>query len=335
MSGRPSATRARLAVAFLVLALSACDVAGPARAGPGQSAKLPDGRSLNFRCAGAGTPVILLESGFGAGAEGWGRARSGLERISRVCSYDRAGFGYSDPGPEPRDGAAIARDLDQGLAAAGIDGPYVVVGHSAGGLYARLFAARRPGQVQGLVLLDPTVERLARPGQDGLDGIRRRLTRCRDAALAQALEDDPNWKGCVPAKPDEHDWAVARRPATWSNQLSELDAIFGRTSEQVARIGGLLSDTPAYVITASDTAAASPTLGYSSQSILELQHVRLALGFRQGSQRTILSSHLVQNERPEIVAETVAAMVEAVRDGAAPPPLPPSETAGAPAFPSP
>lgn len=310
-----------------------------AQAQPGTLAKLPDGRELNFRCTGSGSPTVILESGFGVGASGWGRSQPGIAKTTRVCSYDRAGYGFSTPGPEPRDGAAIARDLDQGLDAAGIEGPFVVVGHSAGALYGRLFAARRPGEVQGLVLLDPTVERLAPPERDGLAGIRRRLQRCISAAERpqQPPREDPVWAGCIPARANAEVEAAARRPETWRNQLSELDAIFGATSSQVARTRGLLSDLPAYVLTASDTAAASPTVGQERpQSVWELQHVGLAATFAHGSQRTIFSSHIVQNDRPEVVAEAVAAMVAAARAGKPPAPLPFSETAppdGEPAFP--
>jgi pimeloyl-ACP methyl ester carboxylesterase len=327
------------AAALAVAALVGCAPGENAQAEPGLLAKLPDGRSLNFRCTGSGSPVVLLESGFGVGAAGWGRTQPRLAKITRVCSYDRAGYDFSDPGPEPRDGAAIARDLDQGLAAAGLVGPYILVGHSAGGLYARLFAARRPGEVQGLILLDPTIERLAPPAADGLAGIRRRLQRCLAASQAspQPGRDDPKWAGCIPAKADAHALQVAQRPATWRNQLSELDAIFGRTSEQVLRLGEILSDVPAYVITASDTAASAPTVGYDKpQSLWELQHVRLALAFDRGFQRTLLSSHLLQNDRPEVIAEAVQAMVTAARAGTPPEPLPASETAqsaGEAAFP--
>jgi pimeloyl-ACP methyl ester carboxylesterase len=315
------------------LTLAACFSGGRAASGqpgPGKEAILPDGRALNFRCSGSGSPTVLLESGFGVGAAGWGRTQPQLAKITRVCSYDRAGYGFSAPGPEPRDGMAIARDLDQGLAAAEIEGPYVVVGHSAGGLYARLFAARRPGEVLGLVLLDPTVEHLAPPGRDGLDGIRRRLQRCLATAETSPSppRDHPKWEGCISAQADAQAVERARRPATWRGQLSELDSIFGRTSEQVNRLGGLLADVPAYVITASDTAAAAPSIGYDTrQSLWTLQQVRLALEFEHGYQRTILASHLIQNDRPEVVAETVLAMVKAVRAGKPPEPLPVSETA--------
>lgn len=331
-------------MALVALALTAsvgCAI-GPdaqAEARPDQLIRLADGRQINVRCRGRGQPTVLFESGFGAGVGGWGRVQPRVARLTRACTYDRAGYGFSDVGPDPRDGAAIARDLDEALDQAGVAGPYVVVGHSAGALYARLIAARRPGEVLGLVLVDPTVENLAPPGRDGVGGIRRRLQRCLAAAESglEARADDVRWAGCLPARPSEQDFKVARTPASWRNQLSELDAIFADTSRQAFRTRSILTDVPGYVITASDTAAAAPTVGYGSpRSLLELQHIGLALQFAHGSQRTIYSSHLVQNDRPEVVAEAVEAMVRAVRAGKPPEPLPLSETAppeGEPAFP--
>jgi pimeloyl-ACP methyl ester carboxylesterase len=326
----------------LSLAVAGCSEGGAAAEqrpdAAGQLVSLPDGRHINLRCAGRGSPTVILEAGYGANASAWGRVQPALSRSTRVCAYDRAGYGFSDPGPLPRDGAAAARDLDQALEQAGVEGPYIVVGHSAGGLYGRLFAARRPGEVAGLVLLDPTVEQVVpTPGSgDGLDGIRRRVRRCLENAQAQpppALSDAA-WSGCVGRAPSEHDWAVALRPETWRNQLSELDSMFGRTSMDTMRLGDLLRAVPLYVITASDTANASTTVGYGDhpQSVWELQHVRLAATSERGFQRTVLSSHLVMIDRPEVVVEAVLAMVRAARAQAPPEPLPPSEAAGAPGF---
>ena len=134
------------AAASLTMALSiagGCRPAVGALAGaldrPGEIVQLADGRKLNFRCAGRGAPTVLLESGFGADSRAWSKVQPTVAETTRVCAYDRAGYGFSDPGPLPRDGAAIARDLDQALTQAEILGPFVVVGHSAGGLYARLY----------------------------------------------------------------------------------------------------------------------------------------------------------------------------------------------------
>lgn len=318
--------------------LAACQPAdgagGSAQAGaasPGELVRLPDGRQLNLRCTGHGAPTVLLESGFGGDSGGWFKVQPQLSATTRVCAYDRAGAGFSDPGPLPRDGAAIARDLDEALEAARIEGPFVLVGHSAGGLYLRLFAARRPGEVQGLILLDPTVEsHAADPAHDGLDSIRRRVQRCLAAATAQPQPPptDPQWQGCIPSHVTDNALKVARRPDTWRGQLSELDSIYGRTSDEVARIGDLLRPVPAYVITASETADAAPKLGYASQSLWELQHMRLAFSFDHGSQRTVLSSHLVMLDRPEIVVEAAQAMVAAARAGRPPDALPPNENSG-------
>lgn len=297
---------------------------------PGRLAKLPDGRAINLRCEGRGSPTVLMDAGFGGNSGAWWLVQPKVARETRVCAYDRAGYGFSDPGPLPRDGAAVARDLDLALTAAGIDGPFVVVGHSAGGLYARLFAARRPGEIQGLVLVDPTVEqRAATPGErDGLDGIRRRVRRCLATAETTPAvpQDDPAWVGCIGKKPSAQDWIVAKRPDTWRGQLSELDTMFGRTSEEVMRLGDLLKAVPIYVLTASDTAAAADKVGYDHpQSVWELQHLRLALSSEHGSQRTVLSSHLIMIDRPEVVADAVLAMVRAGRAGQPPEALPASE----------
>ena len=115
------------------------------------------GRALHMVCAGPAdaAPVVVLESGaFGLSAD-WGAVQAGLAAKGvRSCAYDRAGLGRSDPGPAPRDGLAIAADLETLLAASGEAGPYIYVGHSMAGLYARLFAGRNPDQVAGLVLID-------------------------------------------------------------------------------------------------------------------------------------------------------------------------------------
>jgi pimeloyl-ACP methyl ester carboxylesterase len=320
-------------VLVAAFAISGCDLigrSGDAVAAPVRLVALPDGRKINLNCSGRGSPTILLEAGFGANASAWYKVQPALARKTRVCSYDRAGAGFSDAGPLPRDGGAIARDLDQALTAARIKGPFVVVGHSAGGLYARLFAARRPREVVGLVLLDTTVERRApQPVGDGLDGIRRRVQRCLAVSelRPQPADADTQWSGCLPAKGDSQAREVARRPDTWRNQLSELDSIFGRTSDQVFRASGVLRDIPLYVITASDTAAAAPTYGFDKpQSVLVLQHEAIARAANLGSQQTVLSSHMVMLDRPEVVVSAVEEMIRATRTGRAPQPLPPAET---------
>lgn len=115
------------------------------------------GRSLHMVCAGPkdSGPVVVMEAGaFGLSAD-WGAVQAKLAAKGvRSCAYDRAGMGRSDPGPLPRDGVAIASDFEKLLAASGEPGPYIYVGHSMAGLYARLFAGRNPDKVAGVVLID-------------------------------------------------------------------------------------------------------------------------------------------------------------------------------------
>src|SRR5215211_2968265 len=110
--------------------------------------------SLHINCIGQGSPKVILEAAnFGMSAH-WVRVQQQLAKTTRVCAYDRAGMGWSEPGPEPRDAKQISSELHTLLKGADTGGPYVLVGHSYGGLYARMYAARYPKQVAGVVLVD-------------------------------------------------------------------------------------------------------------------------------------------------------------------------------------
>ena len=124
----------------------------------GQRIDIGDGRHMRLICEGpaAGTgPTILFEAGaFGFSAD-WGAVQESLTKSGqRSCAYDRAGLGQSDPGPGPRDASAIVGDLEKLLTLANEPGPYIYVGHSMAGVYARLFTARNADKVVGVVLVD-------------------------------------------------------------------------------------------------------------------------------------------------------------------------------------
>ena len=111
---------------------------------------------LHLECTGSGGPTVILEPGGGGSAASMGLIAPAVARDSRVCVYDRAGRGWSDPAASPPDGAQIATDLHTLLARAHVPGPYVLAGHSFGGLYVRTYAAKYPEEVAGLVLVDST-----------------------------------------------------------------------------------------------------------------------------------------------------------------------------------
>src|SRR5215204_881020 len=109
---------------------------------------------MHINCVGRGSPTVILESGLGNMSADWANIQPEVAKTTRVCSYDRAGTGWSEPGPTPRDPKQIAHELHTLLGKAGIDGPYVLVGQSFGGLYVRMYADLYPKEIAGMVLAD-------------------------------------------------------------------------------------------------------------------------------------------------------------------------------------
>jgi pimeloyl-ACP methyl ester carboxylesterase len=112
------------------------------------------GRTLNLYCSGEGSPTVVLEAGGNEPGYAWHSAQTKLANITRTCWYDRAGVGWSDPPPSPRTSATVTSDLHEMLSRAGVPPPYVLVGESIGGEYARVYTSRYPHDVAGLVLVD-------------------------------------------------------------------------------------------------------------------------------------------------------------------------------------
>jgi pimeloyl-ACP methyl ester carboxylesterase len=124
---------------------------------PGQLVDV-GGYRLHIQCVGAGSPTVVLDAGLGGTSLDWSLVQMDIGQTTRVCAYDRAGMGWSDPGPQPRTPTQIAGELHTLLAKAGITGPYVLVGHSLGGKNVRMFALQYPAEVAGMVLVDARSE---------------------------------------------------------------------------------------------------------------------------------------------------------------------------------
>lgn len=116
------------------------------------------GHRLHIWCMGSGSPAVILEGGLGGTFAGWGFVQPEVARFTRTCSYDRAGMGYSDPGPSPRTTQRASRELAKLLDGAGISSPVVLAGASLGGFTVRVFASEYPGRAAGLVLVDASHE---------------------------------------------------------------------------------------------------------------------------------------------------------------------------------
>jgi pimeloyl-ACP methyl ester carboxylesterase len=120
---------------------------------PGEMVNV-NGHLMHINCVGRGSPTVILESGLGNMSADWANIQPEVAKTTRVCSYDRAGTGWSEPGPTPRDPKQIAHELHTLLGKAGIDGPYVLVGQSFGGLYVRMYADLYPKEIAGMLLVD-------------------------------------------------------------------------------------------------------------------------------------------------------------------------------------
>lgn len=276
------------------------------------------GRRMHIVCAGArapGAPEVVLESGaFGFSAD-WAvvQARLAADGV-RACAYDRAGLGYSDPAPEPRDSEAIAADLERLLAGAGESGPYVLVGHSMAGLHVRLFANRNPARVVGLVLVDCTTPEAMdapeiRADVEGFMFGARAAKTAAAAGVMRLLDGLPfaNKIGLT-GEAEREKRAMFGRPAY--NAAAEAEAAQWPRSAVEARASGALDpDWPVVVLTAGSASAAEQTAQAQPARLAHRGYVEVVPGARHDD--LLGPRH----------ADAIVAAVRFVMDpGAAPPP---------------
>ena len=146
------------------------------------------GFRLHLHCTGAGRPSIVLDAALGASSLSWSLVQPELARMSRVCSYDRAGFGWSDAGPMPRTAGRIAEELRTLLDRGGVPPPFLLVGHSFGGLVVQIFAQRFRSETAGMVLVDPAhAEDWVRPAPKEQVLIDRGVRLCRYGVIAARI----------------------------------------------------------------------------------------------------------------------------------------------------
>lgn len=250
---------------------------------PGKLAEIGGGRSLFWHCVGSGSPTVVLEAGLGSDTSSWRDVQPQLGRITRTCAYDRAGTGNSVAPPGVRDARDEIDDL-QRLLAAHAQPPYVLVGHSYGGVLARVFAHLRPTETAGLVLIDTM----------GRDGRRRQLA---------------IW-------PESQAPEIRRGLAT--SVMGGVDLAAGEAlAGQVRTIG----DTPLAIITAGrqDNFPRTPAqLGRAMRRLWNRMQDEL-VGLSDNSAHVIAlrSNHDVPSSnsgQPSVVVRAVQAVVRAARD---------------------
>jgi len=211
------------------------DVALDVYAKPGELIVIGNNRHLNLRCSGKGSPTVILESGNNADSMTWFKVQPEIAKFARVCAYDRAGTGFSEGGPLPRNVDAHADDLSALIRAAHIPTPVVLVGHSYGTNIVRRFADKHAGDVAALILLDPPPQNVgefspefAKADDEERRGMLAAVRNCAKVAEAGKLDNPPaEYKDCLrgpnPAFSNALNAAMHTnklRPAFWQTIVS-------------------------------------------------------------------------------------------------------------------
>lgn len=276
------------------------------------------GYSLNLNCTGEGTPTVILESGWSMPGVSWSLVQPEVARSARVCSYDRAGYGWSDEGPMPRTADKIAQELHTLLHRAGVDPPYILVGHSLGGYIIRSFRGMFPNEVVGMVLVDPSQEDmnvlmpedLRRAYQGQIAQIKRlapfipllaRLGIVR--RMVHAQQED------YKLTPDllEEVTYLSSQPKALRAMAAELEAATDNNQDpqQVRRYGsapGTLGEMPLIVLSAGNPPKDPSIQGLEFMRVVITDlDVRIARLSTNGMQVVVDASHFIPFEKPQAV----------------------------------
>jgi pimeloyl-ACP methyl ester carboxylesterase len=265
------------------------------------------GRSLNIFCSGEGSPTVVLEGNWGMPGYAWTPVQRQIAQFTRACWYDRAGYGWSDPGPFPNHSDSVARDLHQLLGAAGIQRPYVLVGYSMGAFHARVFRGFYKDEVVGMVLVDPMPE-------DMTIGIHNHIEAFRPAVILlfktlglfggfRLLAPDP---GPAPNSMTPREWSTVWA-LRWQakSRPSETKEVPLWVNGELARASGGFGSLPLVVLSAGMPGPAEDPQLEDRQLQVEL-HEKLALRSTRG--RHVLvpdSDHMIPYHAPEAVTEAV------------------------------
>ncbi len=220
--------------------------------------------SLPFRVQGEGSPTVILESGGGGGTLEWTLVAPEIAKVTRVISYDRAGLGWSEHSPSPKTAEVVVEDLQAALEAQDIDGPFVFVGNSLGGVYVRMFYYRYPEDVAGLVLVDGSHEaqrsRLPQEFQDKMKELEGTMAVSAKLATFGIPRILMNTQGVDDVFPElsllpesqQSAWLQLAPGAALTTFVEELTA-FDETCQQVKEAALTLDELPLTVISSGKT----------------------------------------------------------------------------------
>ncbi|MBE1160774.1 alpha/beta fold hydrolase [Dyella acidiphila] len=310
---------------------------------PQRLVAIDDTRRLNLYCLGHGAPTVIFDSGTGGGTRDWRAVQGAIAAHTTACSYDRAGYGFSDAPTRASDAANAVDDLHRLVAKAALPVPLLLVGHSNGGIYAVLYARTYPQQVGGMVLVDPgftgqqdfqryglAPEKVAELEQGNAQWVAL-AQHCLELARSGALAKSQNQSSpCLdnPPNPDPRLHAVLNhlemQPGFFAAYLSEFQSTF------VAEHGSTRNDResplsahefgamPLVVLTAARHPAAWPDFTAQDQQkyfdYWKQSHDRLAALSTHGQSILVPNSgHFIQRDQPDTVIHYVLHVVDQVR----------------------
>jgi pimeloyl-ACP methyl ester carboxylesterase len=278
-----------------------------------------NGRTMHLYCTGSGTQTVVLDAGLGGWSIDYESLQAELSTVARVCSYDRAGYGWSDAAESPRDAQAMVNDLEALLDAASISEPVILLGFSYSGLSSRLFTLQHPERVEALILLDPAHENdmslyegdLANQQQSlvGVYGFFGGLARFGIVRFLNPAEMAPYAPFIAQGKSEEY-YAAVSAPQWWQTSQQEfITMIDGTSAAQVIAAGDLPDELPLVVIGAGLQPEGTPeTIGLERRSSLESLASQSSMG------QFILAEDTEHNEvlnRSDLVLAAIEPLLEA------------------------
>ena len=301
---------------------------------PGMTGRLVDagGHSVHINCTGRGHPTVVIETGLGDFSFDWILVQRQVESFARVCTYDRGGYAWSEPGPLPRTFDQLNAELRRALATAGERGPFVLVGQSFGGGVVRHYALTHPRDVAALVFVDIVGEYQyiamgPHAGRIGDDGKGRPIPKPREGRGPESAKALPPLSSAMTTKidpPYDRLPAAEQRLHAWSAAQHGLDAVEDSqrewSTEYFARWlaapqKGSLGSLPLIVLTRAEG-------GYGDsldKPAAELErarldaHRKLAELSTAGSQRIVQAGHNMHLEAPEVVTQAIRAAIAAAQ----------------------
>ena len=287
------------------------------------------GYRLHINCSGEGGPTVIFDAGAGCNSMEWSLVQPAVSKFTSTCSYDRAGNGWSDESPLERTSENIVYELHTLLKNANVPAPYVLVGHSFGGINVLLYANKYPNEVAGVVLVDSSHEdfldkmpKLPKPNYN----MQLFLTYVGWTRIMQTYFS--TYKKSLEIFPAEVQNAYPTKTSTsmFIRTLLKEHASLDKSLKQLQLTGGKLGDKPLIVITAGKTFTAEE-VGMSEKQVEEIAKVwevlQQDLVSKSTNSKQIIanySGHIVTREQPEIIVEAIREMIQNVKNTSSKPP---------------